>query len=206
MRRSILLLCSLLLTLPALATPCHVGKVLQLVGSVHLHRQTQILVPTQGMELCQGDSFSTDANSIARLRLSDGTLITIGKNSEFAIREFHLYTDKDKPNIALFDLVRGAFRSISGLITQRAHRFEVRTAVATIGVRGTDFWGGFGLTEKGLDVIMLDGHGVYVKTDKKTVELNKPGLGTTVIAGADPQPPKVWGKAKIQRALATITP
>jgi hypothetical protein len=107
----------------------------------------------------------------------------------------------------LFDLLKGAFRSVSGTITKRPHRFEVKTSVATIGVRGTDFWGGFGVTPDGaLDVIMLEGHGVYVKNDKGQVELDKPGLGTTVSADGSLADPKAWAAEKLNRAVATITP
>jgi hypothetical protein len=85
--------------------------------------------------------------------------------------------------------------------------YEVRTAVATIGVRGTDFWGGYGLTENGLDVLMLEGKGVYVQTEAGTVELDKAGLGTTVVAGGAPSASKGLGRRqKVQRAVATITP
>jgi hypothetical protein len=78
--------------------------------------------------------------------------------------------------------------------------------VATIGVRGTDFWGGFGLSDQGLDVLMLEGRGVYVQSEVGIVELDKPGLGTTVMPAEAPAPAKAWGDAKRARALATITP
>ena len=77
--------------------------------------------------------------------------------------------------------------------------------VGTIGVCGADFWGGFGLTAGGLDVIMPEGKGVYVDTAAGRVELDKAGLGTTVVNGAA-QAPVAWGQDKIGRAVATITP
>lgn len=192
--------------LPAVlhAEACRVGEVLRVVGTVSVQRQTQAFVPFPGVGVCRGDRVRTGPASIAELRLRDGTLLTVGKDSEFVIRDFRIY--RDQPNVALFDLVQGAFRSVTGFITQRPHRYEVRTRVATIGVRGTDFWGGYGLTEQGLDVVMLEGHGVYVKTEAGTVELDKPGLGTTVLPAAAPTPAKAWGEPKLARALATITP
>lgn len=195
-----------LLLLPGLVTaaPCRVGEVVRLVGDVSVVRPARQFTPVTGMKVCMGDRFVTGPSSIAELRLRDGSLITVGKSSDFTIREYRIY--RDKPNVALFDLAQGAFRSVTGFITRRAHRYEVRTAVATIGVRGTDFWGGYGLTENGLDVIMLDGKGVYVQTEGGTVELDKPGLGTTVVAGGEPSAPKAWGPAKVQRAVSTITP
>lgn len=197
-----------LLFLPALALgfgngPCRVGNVAKVTGTVTLERYGRSLAPFEGLQLCRGDRFVTGAGSIAELVLRDGSRITVGKDSEFRISEYRLY--KDRPNVALFDLTRGAFRSITALITRRPHRYEVRTPVVTIGVRGTDFWGGYGLTANGLDVVMLEGHGVYVKTAAGQVELDKPGLGTTVVDGVA-SAPAAWGPDKLTRAVATITP
>lgn len=186
------------------AAPCLVGAVVRVVGEVRVERPAQQFRPFEGVKVCQGDRFVTGPASIVELRLRDGSLITVGKDSVFTVREFRLY--RDQPNVALFDLAQGAFRSVTGFITKRAHRYEVRTKVATIGVRGTDFWGGYGLTENGLDVLMLEGKGVYVQTDAGTVELDQAGLGTTVLPGAAPLAPKTWGEGKVQRAVATITP
>lgn len=196
----------ILVLLPALsqAASCRVGDVVRIVGDVKVERPARNFQPFVGVKVCQGDRFVTGPASIVELRLRDGSLITVGKDSVFTVREFRIY--RDQPNVALFDLAQGAFRSVTGFITRRAHRYEVRTKVATIGVRGTDFWGGYGLTENGLDVIMLEGKGVYVQTDAGTVELDQAGLGTTVLPGGVPSAPKAWGEAKVQRAVATITP
>ena len=193
-----------LLASAAQAGPCTVGHVEALSGHVELQRQAQISSPTPGMVLCQGDRFVTAPDSIAQLRLRDGTKITVGKDSDFRINQYRIY--QRKPNVALFELAKGAFRSITGLMTKRPHRFEVHTATATLGVRGTDFWGGYGLTENGLDVLMLEGHGVYVKNALGQIELDQPGLGTTVLNRAAPAAAKTWGEAKREKAFATITP
>jgi hypothetical protein len=104
-------------------------------------------------------------------------------------------------------LAKGAFRIVTGYMVKKPHRYEVKTVDATIGVRGTDFWGGFGLTENGFDVLMLSGKGVYVTNNNaETVELDDDGLGTTIIAGTAPSLPKKWGDAKVAKAVATITP
>lgn len=201
MRLLILLLSCL--PLVATAAPCRVGEVTRLEGRVLLERQGRSFPPFTGLRLCRGDRFTTAPGAIAELRLRDGSRITVGKDSVFTIADYRLY--RDRPNSALFDLTRGAFRAITAAITTRPHRFEVRTPVATIGVRGTDFWGGYGLTPEGLDVIMLEGKGVYVRTAAGTVELDQAGLGTTVSAeGASTPAP--WAPEKLARAVATITP
>lgn len=199
------LVCCLAVPLTAVAGECQVGNISAIRGSdVHLLRNGKNVAPLEGLALCQGDRFSTGASSVVDLHLRDGTAITVGKGSEFVIHAYR-YTRRGT-SVALFDLLQGALRGVTGLITQHRHRVEVTTAVATIGIRGTTFWGGYGLTPDGaVDVVMLDGHGVYVKTASGQVELDKPGLGTTIRAGADPTAPKTWPDAKLKRALATVT-
>jgi len=183
---------------------CNVGKVDQVNGNAVLERYSQKFRLGTDMTVCNGDKYQTDATSVVVLKLRDGSVITVGKDSEFVVNSYHLY--KSKPNEASFELIKGAFRSVTGLISARPHRYEIKTSMATIGIRGTDFWGGFGLTD-GLDVVMLDGHGVYVRdNDGNTVELDKPGLGTTVLPGQLPSDPKAWGDEKKAKAIATITP
>ena len=53
---------------------------------------------------------------------------------------------------------------------------------------------------------LLDGKGIYVETKSGRVELTTPGEGTSVRSAHDaPSPPKAWPKAKVDRAVATVT-
>lgn len=198
------------LSLPAFAdhTPrhnCLVGQVSSVKGTVELERKANKITPVEGTKICKGDKFTTAQGAVAELTLRDGTKLTVGRESQLVIREYKIY--RKQPNVALFDLLQGAFRSITGSITKRPHKFEVKTAIATIGVRGTDFWGGYGVTPDGaVDVIMLSGKGVYVKNDKGQVELDKAGLGTTIKADGTLGEVKAWPEAKVNKAVATITP
>jgi hypothetical protein len=187
------------------AKQCNQGKVTSVAGNATVERNGQVISLEIDSTVCIGDIYVTDAASVAQLKLRDGSLVTIGKDSQFKINEYKIY--KNKPNVALFELAKGAFRIVTGYMVKKPHRYEVKTVDATIGVRGTDFWGGFGLTENGFDVLMLSGKGVYVTNNNaETVELDADGLGTTVIAGAVPSLPKKWGEAKVAKAVATITP
>lgn len=211
MKKNYVLPCLLLsLSLPIWAdhTPshkCRVGEVTQIKGQVELTRQDNKITPTEGTKICRGDKFTTASGAVAELKLRDGTKLTVGRDSQLVIKDYRIY--RKKPNVALFDLLQGAFRSITGSITKRPHKFEVKTSIATIGVRGTDFWGGYGVSPDGaLDVIMLSGKGVYVKNDNGQVELDKAGLGTTIKADGTLGEVKLWPEAKVNKAVATITP
>jgi hypothetical protein len=187
------------------ANQCNQGKVTSVAGNATLERNGQVISLEKGLAVCKGDIFVTDAVSVVQLRLRDGSAISVGKDSEFKIVEYKIR--KNKPNIALFELAKGAFRIVTGYMVKKPHQYEVKTAVATIGVRGTDFWGGYGLTEHGFDVLMLSGTGVYVtNNNNETVELDADGLGTTIVNDAAPSAPKKWGEPKVAKAVATITP
>ncbi|NOT15403.1 MAG: FecR domain-containing protein [Methylotenera sp.] len=189
----------------SIAANCNVGKVTAVHGMAVVERNGQSFEAGTDVLVCNGDKYQTDSTSVMELTLRDGSIITVGKDSVFTVSTYHIY--KNKPSVALFELTKGAFRAVTGFMTKRPHRYEVKTATATIGVRGTDFWGGYGLTENGFDVVMLSGKGVYVAgVNGETVELNAEGLGTTVINQAAPTAPKKWGDEKVAKAVATITP
>ena len=68
------------------------------------------------------------------VKLNDGTRISIRPGSVLAITD---YADKAGEESATMRLFRGGLRAISGWISKRnPDAFKVRTAVATIGIRG----------------------------------------------------------------------
>jgi len=87
-----------------------------------------------------GTTITTGPGGQAIVRLDDGSAVVLHENTEFRINEFSF--DKDKPqsdNIAL-QLLKGAMRSVTGLIGSRNQsKFALYTVQATIGIRGTDF-------------------------------------------------------------------
>jgi len=102
-------------------------------------------------------------------------------------------------------LLEGAFVATSGTLMKQADAsFTIETELATIGIRGTTFWGG-SLDEE-FSVLLLDGKGVYVETSAGRVELTNVGQGTSVGSGsAAPTSPKPWAQRKIDRARSTVS-
>ena len=186
------------------STACRIGDITRVFGGVSIIRNGNTVVPETGESFCVHDRFVTNGKGVAELKFRDGSLVTVGKDTEFVIAEWRerlLFA-----NTASFELVKGAFRALTGAITQRRHRVEVKTAIATIGVRGTEFWGGLNLSPEALEVVMLQGKGVYVKNDAGMVELTTAGTGTTVKFGKTPTAPNAWSPEKVSRAVETITP
>jgi len=186
------------------ARECRVGEIVRVHGKVEVIRAGSTHVPIAGERVCERDRFTTDARGVAELKLSDGTELTIGRDSTFVISQWK--PRRLRANVATFELVTGAFRALTGEMTKRRHRFEVKTNIATIGVRGTEFWGGLEMSPGALDVIMLNGKGVYVTNGAGTSEITRAGQGVTVVGGGAPKPPVSWPEEKVKRAVRTITP
>lgn len=122
----------------------------------------------------EGTRIVTASNGRVRLRFTDGTLITIGSDSSFAVEAFR---DDPADADASFSLERGVFRAITGQIGKIApERFRLRTHNAVIGIRGTDFAGSF--RDGILGVLYLGlGNGVVVTNAQGSAQLNHPGDG-----------------------------
>jgi hypothetical protein len=176
------------------------GKVTRIMGAA-MAMQNALPRPLKvGDEILAGDVLSTGKGARLEVEMIDETILTLGEKAVLVVSE---YVMGATPNAAL-RLLQGAFSVTTGKITQVADAsFRVNTEVATIGVRGTTFWGG--VLDGKFQVAMLDGKGVYVESRAGRVALSEAGQGT-VIAGPDatPTPPKFWGAGKIERALATV--
>lgn len=87
-----------------------------------------------------GTTVFTGPGAQAIIRFDDGHAVVLNENSEFRVNQYSF--DKDKPqsdNIAL-QLLKGAMRSVTGLIgTRNRQAFALLAPQATIGIRGTDF-------------------------------------------------------------------
>ncbi len=93
----------------------------------------------KGAELFAGDKVVTQDDSLVQLRLNDGGYMSVRSNTEMVIDRF-VYDEKDssKSNF-LVSLLRGGFRSITGLIGRtNPNGYQIRSSTATIGIRGTD--------------------------------------------------------------------
>ena len=84
------------------------------------------------------DIISTGARSYVRARMADESLIMVRPNSRFEIIEVSYDEDNEAESRGLFALLKGGFRAISGLISDK-RRYRYNTSVATIGIRGTEF-------------------------------------------------------------------
>lgn len=177
------------------------GKVTRVQGAAMAMQNALPRALKVGDTILAGDVLSTGQGARLEVTMVDETVLTLGEKAVLVVSE---YVMDANPNAAL-RLLQGAFSATTGKITQLADAsFLVNTEVATIGVRGTTFWGG--MLDDEFQVAMLDGTGVYVETRAGRVELTEAGQGTRIAdANAAPTAPVTWGQAKVDRAVATVS-
>lgn len=92
-------------------------------------------------EVSEGDLLVTAKDSYAQVVMNDGTKMTMRPNSNLKIETYKFKTDAPQADAAVFRLLKGGFRTVTGLIGKRGDKdaYKLRAATATIGIRGTDF-------------------------------------------------------------------
>lgn len=115
------------------------GTVVTLDGSATIKHRGKSMPAEVASELVAGDTLSTDKHSKAQLRFEDDSVFAVVGESDFKVEQFAT-PRAATPGNAIFSLLRGGFRTITGLIGKgKNDTYQVRTAVATIGVRGSAY-------------------------------------------------------------------
>ncbi len=186
---------------PALAAD-PIGSVTRMQGfsTGTIDGVTDALTPDSDVFLNQIVSTGEDAR--LEVTFADGTQLTLGEQAVMTLDAFVYDPGANDGEMKLG--VVGAFRFISGQASKLANtEVAVTTPVATIGIRGTDFWGG--PIDDAFGVFLLEG-AVSVTNAAGEAILDQPGQGTDIDApGVAPGDVTFWPQDKIDRAFATIT-
>lgn len=187
----------------AMAEPSdHVGKIEKAKNEVTAMpsatdpaRPLTVGNPVYRNEMVKTGALARAQLRLEQLRLEDETSLVMGENAEVRLDEF-VY---DKDGSATINLVTGALRFISSA-NGHPGKLTIKTPVATIGIRGTDFWAG--PIDGVYGVLLLTGN-VEVSNPAGTVILNTPRTGT-LISGADVAPGDAvpWPDDRRVRALS----
>lgn len=155
-----------------------------------------------GSNIQLGDIISTGKESRLELEFTDGTIVKLGERAHFTVVEFVI---EQNGGNAVMRMLQGAFQVTSGKMMQLADAsMTVQTQTATIGIRGTKFWGG--VLNNGFEVALLSGKGVDVSTKIGKVSLTEPGTGTRAAdENVFPSEPLLWGQEKLDSAIRTVS-
>ena len=180
-----------------------VGHVLRVQGEANAQAGGRSHTLTADAPVALGDRLLTGPDARLEVQFFDGTILTLGEKANLVVDEFVVTPGKGE---ALFTRVTGALRLIGGTVTkEERHKVQIASAAGTIGIRGTDVWGGTIKPGSRLDVFLIEG-AVEVRTRAGTVVLDRPGLGTSITAaGGAPQAPTQWEPGLRDRAIATVT-
>ena len=115
------------------------GKVIFFTGSSKAVSNTGISrTVSRGDEIFSGDNLQTAARSRLQISLSDGAYVSVQPNSEYKLEDYNYSGKTDGSEKAFYRLLKGGIRAVTGLIGKKNRdAYQVRTAVATIGIRGT---------------------------------------------------------------------
>lgn len=192
-RRSVIkaaLAAALLAPLLALAQ----GTVQHLSGTLYVQRADgSVRLLSEKSQVQVGDVVSTERETYAQLKMTDGGRITMRPNTQLRIEGYEFSESEPAKDNFVFALLKGGLRAVTGLIGKRVNRdaYKLRTATATVGIRGTDFnavevppGGGGDAPAPGVYVVVSDG--MVVLTSGGTELLA--GAGQTAYA-SDPNLP-----------------
>jgi len=119
------------------------GTVQHLSGTLSAQRPDgSVRVLAERSAVSVGDVITTQRDSYAQLRFSDGGQVTLRPETQVKIDAYAYEEGRpDRDNFAM-QLFKGGLRSLTGLIGKRSNNrnaYRMVTSTATIGIRGTDY-------------------------------------------------------------------
>ena len=95
---------------------------------------------TLNQRIITGSVISTGPGAQVVLKFDDGQQVVLNETTTFRITDFRYRQAEPRGDRAVFDLLQGALRFITGIVGNRNREIvQVRVPQATIGIRGTDF-------------------------------------------------------------------
>jgi hypothetical protein len=116
-----------------------IGQIKTLYGAGTVIRGTDTLVAAVGQQIYQKDRIQTGVKGSLGVTFKDGTQVSLGAESDFAVQDFVF--EPQKGNLSfIVSLLKGSLVYISGRIAALVPQaVEIKTVNGTIGVRGTRF-------------------------------------------------------------------
>lgn len=145
---------------------------------------------------------STGEAARLEVTFTDGTQLTLGEKAKLTL-DTYVFNPTAGSGTIKFGVV-GAFRFLSGQVAKLASSdVSVATPSATIGIRGTEFWGG-PIDDQALGVFLIEGAVSVLNAAGERI-LSQPGQGINIATpGAALGPVTFWPQDKIDRAVATV--
>jgi len=162
--------------------------VVQVVNEVRAEFERDRRDLTSGDEVHQDELIAVGPRSIGELEFADETKLALGPGSRLLLDKF-VYNGQSSKGDIVVNLVKGAFRFITGLATKTSYR--IRTPGAAITVRGTIF-DVFVAGDDTVWLLLLEG-GITACNDRGNCkELSRPGRILRVTPDGEVSDPMRW--------------
>lgn len=115
-----------------------IGKVVIIKGDaglVHEKSRSKIKI---GNTISSGDEIVTEAGAYVKVVMADRNILVVAENTKLIIDEY--VTAKDKKSVQMTMDYGSARHILKQKYVNKNEKYEVRTATAVAGVRGTDFF------------------------------------------------------------------
>ncbi len=131
-----------------------IGQVIEIEGTAWFKGKNNKRKARKEDPVYLNNVIETDKGSKLLILFIDDTQIILAENSELLINEFIFDPYDPEENEGDFEISKGAFHWLSGMLSKRERpQVKITTAIGSIGIRGTQFWAG--------DI--MDGYGVFVQ-------------------------------------------
>lgn len=87
-----------------------------------------------------GELLTTGAGTYAQIKFSDGGELTLRPNTQLRIEAYQYDQAQPQHDNFVMNLIKGGLRTITGLLgKRRPNSYALKTVVATVGIRGTNY-------------------------------------------------------------------
>ncbi len=173
-----------------------VAKIVKLKGTVYaISADDEKRKLSFGKKIFEQDRIQTEKDSLAIILFKDKTRFELGAESSLTVSEYKYEQNAEQDSVKV-DELKGAFRFVTGLVAkQKPESMKVGTAVATIGIRGTQVIGEADGTSATIILIEPEDESrksaIDVYNDFGKVTIDEPGYGTEIPdANSPPSPPR----------------
>jgi ferric-dicitrate binding protein FerR (iron transport regulator) len=183
-------------TLPGFAAEPAVGRVVQQQGDVRAARGGAIVTLAVGAEVLCRDRIVSGPDGRVHIEFVDRSLVAIGSDTEVLVADYAAGRDGRRLS-AVLSLLSGIVRAV---VAEPGGSFDITSRAAVASARSTEWL----MEATGAGTAVFAAAGVVAVQSVGTnavVELT-PGMGTDVTPGGAPNPPKPWGKARVEDFIA----
>lgn len=144
------------------------GTVTQLSGTLFVRKDDgTVKILGRDSRVEAGDTLSTEKESYALIRFTDGGSLTLKPNTQIKVESYAFEDKAPEKDSMVFSLIKGGLRALTGLVGKRTpqnqNAYRLQTTTATIGIRGTYFGvddvapGAAGGLPPGVYLVVFDG-------------------------------------------------